>query len=39
MKNKKLTTYQMSVTALMAAAMCVLQLQCDFRSLHQEKSL
>ena len=24
MKNKKLTTYQMSVTALMAAAMCVL---------------
>ena len=24
MKNKKLTTYQMSVTALMAAVMCVL---------------
>ena len=24
MKNKKLTTYQMAVTALMAAAMCVL---------------
>ena len=36
MKNKKLTTYQMSVTALMAAAMCVLgpawfvfQMQCE----------
>ena len=24
MKNKKLTTYQMAVTALMAAALCVL---------------
>ena len=26
MKNKKLTTYQMAVTALMAAALCVLSL-------------